>query len=719
MGVNRRSFIAFGAGATLGLLGTPVIWKTLDDVSIWSQNWPWIPRLQYGALEKKPAISKAFAAGSPIHVLTVDGRPVEALGNPDNPMSAGAVNALAAPEVQMLYSPARIQQPMLKKGEAFEPIDWDAALGMLAGKIKSAGRKVMAVSGDETGTANEVFSGFLKGLGSDDFYLMPCEHHLAAKAWHGQMNGKGHVGFDLDNSDAVLIIGPDMFDSWGPVARNGRAFAASRPAGEDAKAMYCYAGPVQNRTAAVADLWIPVAPGSEAAFALGVAYYLLEMGATADVDGFDAFRSLVMAEYSPAKVTAAIGVPAQSLKTVAKALASAKAPVVVCGSTISQGGSPAGFIAGMALNILLGRINKPGGVRALPELPTVVQGAASRAATIAADVVEYLQQVDAGKSPMPSVLLCYEANPRYALPQTDAMNKVLDKVPFVVSFSSFMDETAAQADLILPNPMSVERFESLETPYGAGFASFSMAQPVSDPLTDSRAATDILLAIAPKLGLDLGFENFEAVLMAKAEAAGAAGGFISSQTAPAEAVAQGSAPALDGDLAEALVEGQAWVSIETVDQSNLSLAPMVLEKAAKPASADASFPLLLAPQYQLNIGSGSMATPGYNLLTIRDTELKDKDLFVAMCSETAAKTGVSQNMMVKVVGQRGEIQARVNIDETVMPGVVSAPLGLGHTAWDAFTKGKGANVSILMTASPEPGTGAPVWTGSQVKIAKS
>ena len=716
MGVNRRSFIAFGAGATLGLLGTPVIWKTLDDVSIWSQNWSWIPRLKYGALEKKPAISKTYAAGSPIHVLTVNGNPVEALGNPDNPLSAGAINALAAPEVQMLYSPARIQQPMKKNGDKFEPIDWDSALGLLAGKIKGAGRKVAAISGDETGTANEVFSGFLSGLGSKDFFIMPSEHHLAAKSWHSLMNGKGHVGFDLENSDAVLIIGPDLFDSWGPVGRNGRAFAANRPAGEEAKAMYCYAGPVQNRTAAVADLWIPVAPGNEAAFALGVAYYLLEMGATADVDGFDAFRSLVLADYTPAKVTEAIGVPAKTLKNVAKALASAKSPVIVCGSPISQGGSPAGFVAGMALNILLGRINKPGGVRALPELPTVVPGAASRADIMAGDLVDYLLQVDGGKTPVPSVLLCYEANPRYALPQTDAMNKVLDKVSFVVSFSSFMDETAAKADLILPNPMCLERFESLETPYGSGVVSFSLAQPVIDPLTDSRAATDILLAVAPKLGLDLGFETFEGVLMAKSEAVAGVGGFLSSQAAPAEAVAQGNAPALDGDSGDALAAGQAWVTIETVDQSKLSLAPMVLSKAAKPAGTDT---LLLAPQYQLNIGSGSMATPGYNLLTIRDDELKGKDMFVAMCSETAAKTGVSQNMKVKVVGQRGEIEARVNIDETVMPGVVSAPLGLGHTAWDVFTEGKGANVSKIMTASPEPGTGAPVWTGSQVKIAKS
>jgi hypothetical protein len=43
MKLTRRDLL-WGAAGTAGLLVTPVPWKLLDDVSIWSQNWPWIPQ---------------------------------------------------------------------------------------------------------------------------------------------------------------------------------------------------------------------------------------------------------------------------------------------------------------------------------------------------------------------------------------------------------------------------------------------------------------------------------------------------------------------------------------------------------------------------------------------------------------------------------------------------------------------------------------------------
>ena len=68
MGLDRRSFISFVTGGVAGTLFTPVIWKGLDDVSIWSQNWPWIPTLTYGAEEKVPALCKL---GSDAYGITV------------------------------------------------------------------------------------------------------------------------------------------------------------------------------------------------------------------------------------------------------------------------------------------------------------------------------------------------------------------------------------------------------------------------------------------------------------------------------------------------------------------------------------------------------------------------------------------------------------------------------------------------------------------------
>ena len=51
---------------------------------------------------------------------------------------------------------------------------------------------------------------------------------------------------------------------------------------------------------------------------------------------------------------------------------------------------------------------------------------------------------------------CIGANPVYDLPNAAGFAEVLTKVPYVVSFAPLVDETAAQADLILPDATYLE-----------------------------------------------------------------------------------------------------------------------------------------------------------------------------------------------------------------------------------------------------------------------
>ena len=43
MKIDRRSFLAFVIGGAAGTTLSPLPWKLTDDISIWSQNWPWTP----------------------------------------------------------------------------------------------------------------------------------------------------------------------------------------------------------------------------------------------------------------------------------------------------------------------------------------------------------------------------------------------------------------------------------------------------------------------------------------------------------------------------------------------------------------------------------------------------------------------------------------------------------------------------------------------------
>jgi anaerobic selenocysteine-containing dehydrogenase len=714
MGMGRRAFIGLVVGGTAGTLLTPIPWKLTDDASIWSQNWPWIPRVPSGDFELKPSLSKLDNSGVGVNVVTVKGKPCAVYGNPEHPLSRGGISSLAVNEAEFLYSPSRVQSPLKREGNNLTPISWDDAKAMLAEKLKAAGADVACVSGDDTGSGTDVFSAFVAAAGSKLCFYMPAEQVDAGRAWL-RLGGQGMVGYDIENADLVLAIGADIFESWGTHVRNAEAFNAAHPMGGEPTMSVVYASPVKNRGAAVADAWVPVLPGSEAALALGIAYHLIQGGATNGGPGFEAFRSAVMSGYSPDKVQQATGLTSEQVADLAKRLASAKRPLVIAGSSFGQGGGQNAVAAGLALNLLLGRLNKAGGIYALPEAPAVVQGAMPRQQILANDFVDYMLKVGAGETKAPAVLLAYEANPAYALPQTELVAQALDKVGFLVSFSSFMDETAAIADLVLPTPLVMERMEDMYTPYGSGWVNYTVANPVIAPVFGAVPAADVLLQLASGLGYDLGFGSFEDVVKAKADALSAMGGFVASAKAePWKVRAGGGAPSASG-VSDAVQAGKAWVSMATANESGLSLAKAAAGQAAAPEGGE--FPLVLAPLFELNVGSAKIAIPPHNVSTIRHTESANGNFYVRMNSATASKYGVSQGKQVTVASKTGSIKALVQIDEGVMDGVVAAPLGFGHTAWDKFAQNKGDNVSKVLTVATEPGVTAPFWAGSMVKIA--
>ncbi len=691
MGLDRRGFIQFLAGGALGTLFTPIPWKLTDDLSIWTQNWPWVARNPRGKSEYVKTVSKLCPTNCALTVRTVNGYPIRATGDSENPLSGGGVSSLAAAEVQLLFSPARLKRPLLKSSDgAFKAISWDEAMAVLEeklGSIKGVQNKLAVISGDQNGTINEVLSGFCTLAGSDAFFQMPSESQNAARVWQGLLGLNGRMGYDLDNSDYVLAIGADILESWGPAINNRRAYGDSRPHGEAPKNKYVYAGPVQNNTAAGADEWVPLKPGTEAVLAAALANLLIQKGRSIDSPDFGEFKAAVAA-FDAAKAAQITGVPEARIKELAEALSKAGKPVVIVDSYFNQGGGAAPILAGIGLNLLANGLNRPGGMVCLPEIPPVVQAAQHGPAINGKDLVSYLLGLET--KPKPEMLVIYEANPVYALPQAQVLAKTLTEIPFKVSFTNFLDETAMVCDLVLPTPMGLERYDDVATPFGMGMSVYCAVHPVLDPVYEAPHAGDLVLQLAARLGMDLGFKNFKAVLDAKAEVIGEKFDDLRGKYAQA--------PNLE-------------------DPGTPALAPAMLQKAlAAVAAQDAG--LTLAPIERLNFGTAQTATPPLNLKTLRNTELLGDKSFVHLNGATASKLGLREGDLVQVSSATGQGSALVHIFEGVMQDVAAAPMGLGHTAFDEFTRGKGTNTAELLQVAQEPGSGLPVWTGTAVKIAK-
>ena len=692
MVLDRRGFMKFIAGASVGIMATPLPWKLLDDVSIWTQNWPWIPSNVKGETTYTYAVSKTCPSSAAFRVRLVGGRPVRVLPNDEDHPLGGGLTALAVAEVQMLHSPGRVKRPLMR-GPDGAPLEltWQKAAEILAGKLKEAGGKTAFISGDETGSTNNVISALAKALGSDGVYLMPSEGQCAAKAAE-LMGVKGQIGYDLENSDYVLAIGANMLESWGTVVRNRRLFAVANPhpdARAKTPATFAYAGSVQNNSASVAKPWLPVYPGTEGILALGIANVLIAKGRAANASDFGAFKAMA-AEYTPERTVELTGVDPRKLESVVNSLLAAKAPLVVVGSEFSQGGGAAPVMAGFAVNALLGNINKPGGISVLPEKTLVIKSA-TRSELYANDLVAHMSDWAVGKD-VPSLLVIHEANPVYALPDPASVKQAIKAVPFKVSFSTFLDETAKECDLVIPIPMGLERIDDVYTPYGSGKQIYCVSLPASEPVESVRTTANSLLYLAKQVGLNIGPPTYEDLLKANADCV--------------------------KNLCSVVMLGrQPAVSDEKVTVTDYSLRPEILSKALTRKAGGNK--LSLAPYAKLNLGTAKTGIPPYNTKTLRAAELDGKVMSVMMNSGTAKSAGLKDGDAVVLDSGKQKIPAKLRVFEGVMNGTVAVCLGYGHTALDEFSQNKGANVMELLSASPEPETGLTVWSQAGVVVTKA
>ena len=162
-----------------------------------------------------------------------------------------------------------------------------------------------------------------------------------------------------------------------------------------------------------------------------------------------------------------------------------------------------------ALNALVGSVDAPGGVSFMP------QGSAP-----AAPARTFR---DALGSAAPQVLLLDEANLLFASPSAWKVADWLRQVPFVASFGSFIDDTSAHADLILPDHSFLESWVDSVPESGAGAAVATVAGPVMKPLYDTRSTPDVLLDVGRALkqppNPPLPWKTFEEMAQAAADAA--------------------------------------------------------------------------------------------------------------------------------------------------------------------------------------------------------
>jgi menaquinone reductase, molybdopterin-binding-like subunit len=740
MKIDRRSFLSFVIGGAAGTALSPIGAKLTDDSSIWTQMWPWTPVPEDGEVSLVNSVCTLCPGGCGITVRKVEDRAIKIEGRSDHPVNQGGICILGLSGLQLLYGPTRISGPMKRVGKkrgngAWEKITWDQAISEVAENLTALRNDGRAhtlgwIDGNGRGTTAGLMQRFLTAYGSPNFMTTPSiqdSYDMVLQLMHGV---QGHAGFDLENADFVLSFGSGILDGWGSPVRMFRANSRWRETG----ANVIQVEPRLSNTAAKADAWLGIEPGTEAALALGLAHVivaesLFDAGFVRNhTSGFNKWRRQVLADYSPEQTEKITGVEKASIIQLARAFAGARNPLAICGrGEGSTPGSLGEFMAVHALNALVGNINRKGGVWSMPE-PDYIDWAAPKIDGPAGQGLRQVRIDGAGTARYPQgrsllnrlpaalaggnpygleALFVSGSNPLYTMADTKAVRKALDAVPFVVSFSSFMDETAAYADLILPDHVYLEGYQ--DVPVAAGFSSpvLGLAGPVVTPQHDTRQTGDVVIALAQALGGTVAgafpWKSFESCLKETLGAQWNAlekNGFAKYKFRPA-------------GWGDAFKTGSGKFTFAAAGGVMADYAPVVIEGEAR------RYPLILVPYDSMRLSAGYIGNPPFMTKTVADTVLKGNDLLVEVNPKTAGKLGLAEGDRAVLKTPKGSAEVRVHLFDGIHPNLVAVPRGLGHSAYDKYLAGKGVNTNTLMGSVEDPVSGLDTAWGIRAKLSNA
>ncbi|MBF0452829.1 MAG: molybdopterin-dependent oxidoreductase [Candidatus Magnetomorum sp.] len=736
MKIDRRAFLSLGLGAAAGTAITPVPWKLIDDSSIWTQNWPWTPVPPVGKVTHVNSVCTLCPGGCGITVRKSGDRAIKIDGRNDHPINKGGICMLGLSGLQLLYGSTRIQTPLKRVGKRgenkFKPISWGEALSLVQESLQTLRdekkTKELACILGAQGVVADLFGRFFQTFGSPNIFKMQTAEDISAAGLKLMQGESSSIAYDFDNADYILSFGSGLMDGWGAPGKMFQAHGQRKSSLKQSSVRFVHIDTRLSNTAAKADTWLSVKPGTEAVLALGMAQYIIQENLYNSsfikqyTNGLDAFKDLLDKNYTPQKAAGITGLDEEIIRFLAKDFTQAKRAVAVFGrGSLESPGSVQEFMAIHALNALVGNINETGGVWAKPTVETnnwiaaalddiAIKGLNEKCIDPDAKDVSnrphrLIDAIGKTKESPISMLWVAGANPLYQLSDQTSVQKAFEKIPMIVSFSSFMDETAVQSDLILPDHLYLEKCAEIMTPPGIQKPIISLLKPVVNPLFNTKHTGDVIISLAQKMGGSIAgafpWSTYEECLQKRLGTYWKKlqdKGFVETESyKPVKRFLTASRKF------EFTGEGH------TAFTFNLTTIEGELKR----------FPLVLIPCDSIRLVADGSPTPPFMMKSLEDTVLKGNDVLVEINTNTAKSLGLKYNDVVSLSTPRGTATVRVNVHAGIMPDVIAIPRGLGHSAYDDYLAGKGVNYMSLIGPVEDTVTGQDAAWGIRARLSRA
>jgi anaerobic selenocysteine-containing dehydrogenase len=658
-----------------------------------------------------------------------DGKLVEVTGDPDHPMTRGGLCVKLKDFAEHHYNPSRLLHPMRRSGPKgagqFQRVSWDEALG----EIKSRWTDIIAKHGAEAilphaylghqGTLNGLTCGdaFFNRLGSSVAEKTYCESG-SSTAWIMTVGPTGGLDVEsLAHAKYIIVWAMNMLST------NLHAWPFILEARKNG-AKIVVIDPVRTRTAKQADWHVQIRPGTDAALALAMMNVIIEEDLV-DHDyvekytlGFDDLQARA-AQYPPDMAAEITGVAATDIRKLAREYARNQPSAIRQGVALerSRGGGQA-IRAVTCLPALVGAWRHVGG--GTVEMP-IWEFPFKFDRICRPDFIKpgtrVVNELDLGAAligetmldPPIMSLFVYNSNP---ISQAPAQAKIAAGLAredlFTVVSDLFITDTARYADLVLPATLQAEQYDLMVT---WGHLYMMLNQPAIPAPGECIPNVDLFRRLAKTMGFDddywkmtddemlLDFYDWDSPQLKgiTLEALKAKGWMRLNVGDPDKRAphAEGNFKTPSGKCefkASAAANGNfvvpVWRSMYEAMQPGTPVDPV--PDYLPPYETPHSNPEL-AKRFPLSLVSPkphAFLNTQYANEPVQQRRQGEQILLVH--PEDAARRGIAHGSNVRVFNDRGSFQARAEVSDDVMRGLVLTNVGY----WPSLSRG-GTSVNAV------------------------
>jgi anaerobic selenocysteine-containing dehydrogenase len=619
------------------------------------------------------------SAGCGLIVRTMQGRAIKIEGNPNHPVNLGKTCARGQATLHGLYNPDRVKNPVAQnRGTSLsqESLTWEEAVAQVSEALKNyAPGEIAFLLGETHDHLHDLVTEITAELGADTPYrfgsLSMFEgRHTLRKAAEDIFGTPETLQFDLGNADMVVSFGANFLETWLTPVAFTRQYASFRK-GKDRKRGYLVQFESRmSQTAAVADVWVPIIPGTESYAALALGRLIAEAKGSLP----ELYLNVNAEEYA-----AKAGLKLEHLQDIAARFADSEAALAIPGSwSLGQKSGHENAKSILALNQLANNLGQPGGI--FFSSAPVFEGTNQSFSNLS-EIETLVSNLNSGKI---KALFVHGVNPLFDIPKAFGFADALQKAELIISFATFPDETALASDYIFPDHDSLESWGYQKVLTGNPKATLSGSQPVVTPYYDTQSTADVLLAAAKLAGGNLASSiNYEDEVE-----------YIQSKLSPL--LSESSQLIRAGEIKTFSAQFQqfgGWWSEE--DRTSKPVWPTQLDISPRSPEYQGEGEFYLVPFVSPILGSKGANKPWLQE-TPDPTTTVMWNTWIEINPATAEELGIHDDDIVKIKSSAGEIEASVYLYPGIRPDTIAIPFGQGHTAYGRYAENRGINPSDLL-----------------------